>query len=48
MQGFVMFGTGSEPVSFTFDSVPAGTYQEPAYTVGFDFQADYTVSFPIE
>jgi hypothetical protein len=47
MQGFVMFGTGTEPVSFTFDSVPAGSYQVIAYTLGFDFQADYKESFAV-
>ncbi len=47
MQGFIMFGTGTEPVSFTFDSVPAGTYHVLAYTLGFDFQGDYKESFSV-
>jgi hypothetical protein len=42
-----MFGTGTDPVSFTFDSVPTGNYQVIAYTLGFDFQADYKQSFNV-
>lgn len=47
MQGFIQFGTGTDPVSFTLDSVPAGTYRLIAYTLGFDFQADYKQAFSV-
>ncbi len=47
MQGFIQFGTGPEPVSFTLEGVPAGTYNLIAYTLGFDFQADYQETFSV-
>jgi hypothetical protein len=49
MQGFIGGGATAvgTPVTFTFNNVPAGTYSVLAYTVGFDFQADYRQSYAV-
>jgi hypothetical protein len=48
-QGFIGAGAAAAgtPVTFTFNNVPAGNYSVIAYTMGFNFQADYRESFSL-
>lgn len=41
LQGFVSAGAATEPMTLTFNNVPAGNYNVIVYSVGFPFQAAY-------
>ncbi len=47
LQGFVSAGASKQPVTFTLNNVPTGTYQLLAYSVGFDFAAAYEEAFSL-
>ncbi len=48
LQGFINNGISTDPVTLSFAGVPSGTYQVLAYTMGFDFQANYQESFTLQ
>jgi hypothetical protein len=47
LQGFVNAVAGTDPITFRFNSVPAGNYNVIVYSVGFDFSANYYQAYSV-
>jgi hypothetical protein len=45
LQGYVNAQNAPEPLTFTFNGVPAGNYQVLVYSAGFQFQATYEQAY---
>ena len=47
LQGFIDVGAATDPMTFTLNNVPAGTYNVLIYSIGFDFSAAYDEAFSL-
>jgi hypothetical protein len=47
MQGFIDVAAATDPMVFTLNNVPPGTYNVIVYTLGFDFSAAYEEAFSL-